>query len=71
MPPLCTHFVFYADPLQQSLCRVELVKLLPVNRYSVDNFLYSGPLGILGSDRNQNTLYAGGRGRENFECGIS
>ena len=29
---------------------VELVKLLPVHRYSVYNFSYSGPLGILGSD---------------------
>ena len=34
---------------------VELVKLLPVHRYSVDIFSYSGPSGILGSDRKQNT----------------
>ena len=37
------------------LCRVELVKLLPVHQYSVDIFSYSGPSGILGSDRKQNT----------------
>ena len=29
---------------------MELAKLLPVNRYSVDIFSYSGPSGILGSD---------------------
>ena len=34
---------------------VELVKLLPVQQYSVDIFSYSGPSGILGSDRKQNT----------------
>ena len=37
------------------LCHVELIKLLPVHRYSVDLFSYSGPLGILGSDGKQNT----------------
>ena len=37
------------------LCHVGLVKLLPVHRYSVDLFSYSGPSGILGSDGKQNT----------------
>ena len=36
-----------------SMCRVELVKLLPVHQYSVDIFLYSGPTGKLGSDGTQ------------------
>ena len=44
---------------------MELVKLLPVYRYSVDIFSYSGPLGILVSYRKQNTAKAGARGREN------
>ena len=35
--------------------RVELVKLLSLHRYSVDIFSYSGPSGILGSDRKENT----------------
>ena len=35
-----------------SLCRVELVKLLPVHRYSVDMFSYSGPSEIFSSDGN-------------------
>ena len=39
---------------QLSLCRVMLEKLLPVHRYSVDIFSYSGPLGILGSEGKQN-----------------
>ena len=39
----------------QQLCHVELVKLLPVHRYSVDLFTYSGTSGILGSDGKQNT----------------
>ena len=34
---------------------VELVKLLPLYRYSVDFFSYSGPSGILGSGGKQNT----------------
>ena len=34
---------------------VELMKLLPVHRYSVVIFSYSGPSGILGSDGKQNT----------------
>ena len=34
---------------------MELVKLLPLHQYSVDIFSYSGPSGILGSDRKQNT----------------
>ena len=38
-----------------SLCRVKLVKLLAVHRYSVDIFSYSGPSGIFGSDGKQNT----------------
>ena len=37
------------------LCHMELVKLLPAHRYSVDIFSYSGPSGILGSGRMQNT----------------
>ena len=37
------------------LCRLELVKLLPVHLYGVDIFSYSGPLGKLGSDGKQNT----------------
>ena len=37
---------------------VELVKFLPVHRYSVDVFSYSGPLGILGSDEKQNSAVA-------------
>ena len=37
------------------LCHVELVKLLPVHRYSVDLYSYSGPSGLLGSDGKQNT----------------
>ena len=35
---------------QLSLCCVEVVELLPIHQYIVDIFLYSGPLGILGSD---------------------
>ena len=34
---------------------VDLVKLLPMHRYSVDILSCSGPSGILGSDRKQNT----------------
>ena len=41
---------------------VELVKLLPVHRYSVDIFSYSGPSRILGSNEKQNIAYAGARG---------
>ena len=37
------------------LCRVELVKLLPVHQFSVDIFSYSGPPGILSSGGKQNT----------------
>ena len=47
------------------MCHMELVKLLPVHRYSVDMFSYSGPSGILGSYGKQNTAKAGARGREN------
>ena len=49
---------FFPDYLEVTtavLCRVELVKLLLVYRYSVDIFTYSGPSGILGSDGKQNT----------------
>ena len=42
-----------------------LVKLLPMHRYSVDIFSYSGPSAMLGSDRKQNAISAGDRGREN------
>ena len=45
---------------------MELVKLLPIHRYTVDMFSYSGPSGILGSDGEQNTTLAGARGRENI-----
>ena len=45
---------------------MELVKLLPIRRYSVVLFLYRGPLGILGSDRKQYTAKAIARGRENL-----
>ena len=48
-----------------SVCRMDLVILLPVHRYSVDFFSYSGPSGILGSDGKQNIALAGARGREN------
>ena len=49
--------LFLRDPFSRlfrgrNSCRcfcVELVKLLPVHRYSIDIFLYSGPSGILGS----------------------
>ena len=34
---------------------MELVKLLPVHRYSVDIFSYSGPSGKQGPDGKQNT----------------
>ena len=33
---------------------MELVKGLPIPRYSVEIFSCSGPLGIFGSDRKQN-----------------
>ena len=36
---------------------MELVKLLPVHRYSVDIFSYSGPSRILGSDGKQNIAF--------------
>ena len=44
---------------------MELVKLLPVHRLSVDIFSYSGPLGIFGSDGKQNTAKSDASGREN------
>ena len=44
---------------------VELVKVLPVHRYNVDIFSYSGPWGILKSNGKQNTAKAAARGREN------
>ena len=39
---------------QLSLCCVELVELLPANRYSVDIF-HNSPSGIFGSGRKQNS----------------
>ena len=41
---------------------MELVKLLPVHRYSVVFYSYSGPSGILGSRGKQNTAQASARG---------
>ena len=49
---------------------MELVKLLPIHRCSVDIFSYSGPSGILGSGGKQNTAQANARGRENC-CTLS
>ena len=37
---------------------MELVKISSVHRYSVDILASSGPSGILGSDREQNTTKA-------------
>ena len=37
------------------MCRVELLKCLPIHRYSVDIFSYSGPSGIFGSDGKQSS----------------
>ena len=59
----CRFSLFQKDPFFEiiqrsqklSLCRVELVKLLPVHRYSVDMFSYSGPSEIFSSDGKQNT----------------
>ena len=60
----CRFSLYLTDPFSRlfrggnscrPLCHVELVKLLPVHRYSVDLFSYSGPSGILGSDGKQNT----------------
>ena len=36
---------------------MDLVKLLPVHRYSIDIFSYSGPSGILGSDGRLNAAW--------------
>ena len=47
--------------LKTSFC-VEFLKPLPVNQYSVDMFSYSGPSGIFGSDRKQDTAKASDRG---------
>ena len=41
---------------------MESVILLPVHRYSVDIFSYSGPSGILGSEGKQNTPKTSARG---------
>ena len=41
--------------VRDTLLCLELVKLLPVHRYSVDIFSYSGPSGILGSDGKPNS----------------
>ena len=46
---------FFPDYFEFATSVVELVKLLPVYRYCVDMFSYSGPLGILGSVEKQNT----------------
>ena len=54
--------------MSRNSCRcyyVGLVKHLPVHQYSVDIFSYSGPSGILGSEGQQNSAYAGARGHEN------
>ena len=45
---------------------VELVKLFPMQQYSVDIFPYSGPSGIFGSDRKQKYRLSRCWGRENF-----
>ena len=45
---------------------MEFVNFLPMHRYSVDIFSYSGPSGILESGRKQNTSYPGAWQRENF-----
>ena len=52
--------LFRSQQLSLFLCGVQL---LPVRRYSVDIFSYSGPLGIIGSNGKQNTACA--KGREN------
>ena len=49
---------------------MELVKLLPMHRYSVDIFSYSGHSAILGSDRKQNTA-SGARGMRIVAFSIS
>ena len=41
---------------------MELVKLLPMRRYRVNIFSYSGPSELLGSDRKQKITLAGTRG---------
>ena len=48
-------FPDYLEVATAALCRMELVKLLPVHRYSVEMFSYSDPSGILGSGGKQNT----------------
>ena len=49
--------VWYTDIVLIFFHILELVKLLPVHRYSVDIFSYSGPSGILGSYGKQNTTF--------------
>ena len=48
-------FPDYLEVAAAVVCRVELVKLIPVDRYSVDIFSYSGPSGILDFYVKQNT----------------
>ena len=50
---------------------MDLVKLFPIHRYSVDIFPYSGPSGILGSDGKQDTAQAGARGMRIVALSIS
>ena len=56
-------YLFLRDPFSRFRdrnsfrCRVELVKLLPVHRYSVHIFSYSGPSRTFGSDGKQKTAW--------------
>ena len=60
---ICRFSLFLKDPFSQiikrsqqlTLCRMELLKLLPLHRYRVDIFSYSGPTVKFRSDENQNT----------------
>ena len=54
-----------------SLCCVELIKLLPEHRYSIDIFSYAGPSGLLGSDGMQNTTCVSARGMRIVALSIS
>ena len=58
MPLVLAILSKYIDLFRCTECQV-----LPVHRYSVDIFSYSGPSRILGSDGKQNTTKAGGKGR--------
>ena len=46
----------FLDETVRYHCPVFAVISRPINRYSLDIFLFSGPLGILGSDGKQNTV---------------